>query len=182
MKITVKDYIEYSKLPEGVSEEKAVSTLLGFDIKALSLKDAEKLLEEIRQWFFKENRDFSPTFTHEGVEYGFIPDLDSGITYGENQDLCKYISDTNELHRAMAVAYRPITSKQGSKYLIEPYEGSNKYASIMLDVDVEVALGMKVFFWSLTNELERYILKYSTAQESQQSSDLSGAHTEASIL
>lgn len=165
MKITVKDYLEYSKLPEGVSEEKAVSTLLGFDIQALSFKEAEEVLKEIRFWFYKENRDFSPTFIHEGVEYGFIPDLDSSITYGENQDLCKYVSSTEDLHRAMAVAYRPIVSKQGSKYLIEPYEGSNKYASIMLDVDVEVALGMKVFFWSLTSELERYILKYSTAQE-----------------
>lgn len=165
MNITVQNYIEYHKLPEGTSESKLVSTLLGLDITSLKVSQADKLLQECRGWFFKEERPFVPTFTHDGVKYGFIPDLDSELTYGENQDLCNYISDDKELHKAMAVAYRPITKEQGGKYLIEPYEGSSKYSNIMLDVPVEIALGMKVFFYSLTNELQSYILKYSVLQE-----------------
>lgn len=165
MEITIGDYIEYSKLSEGTSEDKVVSTLLGFDVRSLPIDKAEALLKEVRDWFFLEERPFFQTFTHKGVEYGFIPNLDSEISYGENQDLCKYVSNAEDLHRAMAVAYRPIVSRQGSKYSIEKYEGSSKYANEMLDVDINIALGMRVFFWTLTRELQSYILKYTTIRE-----------------
>lgn len=163
--MTIKNYIDYLNLPEGTPEEVCVSTLVGFNINKLKNKEATKLIADMRAWFNKEHREFKQTFIHDGVEYGFIPNLDDDLTYGENQDLCKYISDDKELNRAMAVAYRPIVKKQGSKYLIEDYEGSSKYAQIMLDVDIDIALGMKVFFWTLTNELQSYILRYTTYQE-----------------
>ena len=98
-------------------------------------------------------------FNLNGIEYGFIPNLDD-ISQGEYMDLDNYIVDIADLHRAMAVMYRPVTSKIKEKYLIEPYEGSDVYADKMLDAPLDVALSARVFFYHLGNELLKSTLTY----------------------
>lgn len=88
------------------------------------------------------------------VEFGFMPNMDK-MTLGEYVDLEKYISDWNTMHRALAVMYRPIVAGKGEFYEIEKYEGSDKYADIMKDSPVTVALGSMVFFYNLGTELLR---------------------------
>jgi hypothetical protein len=88
------------------------------------------------------------------VEFGFMPNMDK-MSLGEYVDLEKYISDWNTMHRALAVMYRPIVAGKGEFYEIEKYKGSDKYADIMKDSPVTVALGSMVFFYNLGTELLR---------------------------
>ena len=66
--------------------------------------------------------ELSQTFKLEGtdgvvVEFGMIPNLDK-MSYGEFIDLEKYLFSDKDLHKAMAVLYRPIKFKSKDKYLI----------------------------------------------------------------
>ena len=101
-----------------------------------------------------EKPNLTPTFTMGDTKYGFIPELDN-ITYGEFVDLDGYLQDVQDLHKAMAVLYRPITNEVKHRYLIEPYEGSSRYAEQMKKAPMSVAMGASLFFWRLGNELLR---------------------------
>jgi hypothetical protein len=96
-------------------------------------------------------------FNLNGKKFGFIPKLDD-ITFGENADLVKYINDKETFHSAMAVMYRPVTAQVKERYIIEEYEGSDKYADIMRNAPLSAFLGAKVFFYSLMTELQSCIL------------------------
>jgi hypothetical protein len=166
MKISIHNYINYSKIEEPTDEQVLVS-LFGLSSKQLNnlSVDEFKTHSTFAENFLKINHSFSPYFKHKGVWYGFIPNLND-ITYGENKDLVRYITDTSKAHRAIAVAYRPIKKnwlgkpviKKG-KYLIEDYNGTSN-ADVFLDLDAGVLLGMYVFFYNLTNELVRYTPNY----------------------
>jgi hypothetical protein len=92
------------------------------------------------------------------VEFGFMPNL-SEMTLGEYVDLESYISDWEQMHKALAVMYRPIVAGRGDFYEIEEYEGSAKYAEIMKDAPMNVATGAMVFFYSLGKELLKTTLR-----------------------
>lgn len=94
------------------------------------------------------------TFTLDGIEFGFIPNLDE-ISSGEYMDLDTYstVPDWEEMHKVLAILYRPIERKSGGKYLIEPYESSAKYSELMKDIPLDIALSAIVFFYRLGNDL-----------------------------
>ena len=96
----------------------------------------------------------------EEVEFGMIPDLQN-ISFGEYIDLENYISDWKNMHKAMAVLFRPITSHAKDMYDIEEYEGSKKYAHYMRHMPVSVALGAVVFFYRLGMKLSKHTTNYS---------------------
>ena len=82
-------------------------------------------------------------FTMKGKEYGFIPKLED-MSFGEYVDLDTYVGDFENIHRAMAVLYRPITQKYNDKYLIEEYEGDDN--EIMKDMPMDAVLSSIIFF------------------------------------
>jgi len=91
------------------------------------------------------------------VEYGFIPDLHD-MSFGEYVDLDTFISDWSNMHKAMAVLFRPITAKKKDLYQIEPYEGALKYADHMKHMPLNVALGAMVFFYRLGKKLSTHTM------------------------
>lgn len=95
---------------------------------------------------------FSKIIEIEGQEYGFIPKLDD-ITLGEYVDLESYLKEAKDMHKAMAVLYRPITIKAHDTYDIEPYKGTEDRAEIMKEAGLSDALGAVLFFWTLGKEL-----------------------------
>lgn len=97
------------------------------------------------------------------VEFGFMPNMDE-MSLGEYIDLEKYISDWSNMHKAMAVLYRPIVAGKKEFYEIEKYEGSDKYSDVMKDAPVTVALGAMVFFYHLGRELLKATI-HSLAEE-----------------
>ena len=110
---------------------------------------------------FAEKTPLQRTFTMtdkngDSIEFGFIPKLDD-ISMGEFIDLDKYISDWQQMHKAMAVLYRPLKHKEGDLYLIHDYEGTDKLSEIMLDAPVNAAMGAMLFFYHLGNELSKHL-------------------------
>ena len=158
--VQLKDYQDFL-LIENPSNDDLLKCILNINTKELGKikdKDVDYLINHINKLFDQEHK-FIPTFNLNGVAYGFIPNLDE-ITYGENKDVTSYINEWGNMHKAMAVLFRPLKQKQGHKYLIEEYEGSHKYSEVMKQMPLSVVLGAMVFFYNLTNELLNYIPSY----------------------
>jgi hypothetical protein len=142
-------------------QQKMVQLFCGIDLKdvaAIRYKDVAEITVNINNLFTKENR-FIQRFKMGGVEFGFIPNLDDMST-GEYMDLDAYITDWDTMHNAMAVLYRPITNKLGTKYNIEEYKGSVTYADVMRHAPLDVVLGAMVFFYNLGNDLLSSTINY----------------------
>jgi len=135
----------------------------------ISLKDAYNLeltafsdiLNHLSN-IFKEKTPLQQRFTMVDikgveVEFGFIPNIEE-ITLGEFVDLEKYIQSWETMHKAMAILYRPIIHRNKNLYLIEDYEGSDKYSEAMLDSPLSVSLGANVFFYHLGKELSSHLM------------------------
>ena len=127
-----------------------------FEVKQ---KDVAELLHAVNVCFENKPKELIATFKHKGIKFGFIPNLDD-ITYGENTDIISYINEPKQWHKAMAVLYRPIIKKQFGKYLIEDYEGSQKYEKQMRDAPLGVFLSAQVFFYNLVKDFMSYIPAY----------------------
>ena len=101
------------------------------------------------------------------VEFGLIPNFDK-MSYGEFVDLEKYIFVDKDLHRAMAVMYRPIKLRSGKdSYLIHDYKGTEYLAEVMKSTPLDVALGSRFFFYRLATKLSNFTM-VSTLKELQQ--------------
>jgi len=110
------------------------------------------------------------------VEFGLIPNLDK-MSYGEWEDLENYIWDNKNIHRAMAVLYRPLIYQIGGKYRVHEYQGTDEYAEMMRDMPIDIALAARVFFYRLVKKLGDYtmdsILKqYQKEKETNSQEDL----------
>ena len=84
--------------------------------------------------------------------------------YGEYEDLENYIFDEKNLHKAMAVLYRPIKFKKKDRYLIHDYEGTEFMAEVMKNTPLDIVFGARVFFYSLAKKLGIYTLDYTLQQ------------------
>jgi hypothetical protein len=100
-------------------------------------------------------------FTMNGVEYGFIPDLDE-MSLGEYVDLDGNASDWNNMHIAMNVLYRKIKIKKSGKYNIVDYNVENPEK--MKDMPLDAAIGSLFFFYNLGMELSKHTILYSSNQ------------------
>ena len=170
--ITLEQYQVFSKIEEPTIDQ-TLTTFLNISQKELNMLPADKIegfAEQINS-VFEQDKPFTPTFVLNGVKYGFIPKLDS-ITYGENKDLTIYLNDFDNMHKAMAVMYRPIIHEQRGKYLIEDYGGSAKYSEVMKQAPLSVVLGATVFFYNLTNALLKAIPNYLEEEFQKESKDL----------
>lgn len=127
-------------------------------VMLMSFKDVEEISGKIGSLFTDKNKLIN-RFKLNGVDYGFVPNLDN-ITSGELIDLDAYISDWQKMHQAMAVLFRPITKSFSDRYLIEKYEGSDKYSEVLKDMPLDVALGAMVFFWDLGKDLVSSTMSY----------------------
>jgi len=97
--------------------------------------------------------------TIDGKEYGFEPNL-SKIAYGAYLDITKYDTLTIDENwgKVMSILYRPVKSKSGALYTIEPYNGyidDEKF----LNVGMDVHFGALGFFFLLSEDLVKDILK-----------------------
>jgi hypothetical protein len=128
------------------------------DVATIKYKQVNEITAKMFEQFTKKH-SLVKSFKLKGVEYGFIPNLDD-LGTGEYVDLDTYIVDWKDMHKAMAVLYRPITRRLGEKYLIEDYEGSDKYSEALKEMPLDIALGAYVFFYHLGNELLKSTMTY----------------------
>ncbi len=159
-------YQKFLKIAEGNEDtefvhHKMIEIFCGIDLKLvpqLKYKDIVEISNVLTTMFNKEH-EFVKTFKLGGVEFGFIPNFEE-ITSGEYMDLDNYINDYKDLHKAMAVMYRPIKTKLAGKYLIEPYTGSDAYSDVMKNAPLHAVLGARVFFYHLGNALLKSTMTY----------------------
>ena len=126
-----------------------------FQVKWSDVKEITIHLSEM----FKNKPSFQHKFTLQGVEFGFITDLEN-MSFGEYIDLTQNLDKVENWHKAMAVMYRPITKKDKDKYDIQKYVGTANYSEVMKYAPLGVALGAQVFFCNLTNSLLQALNTY----------------------
>jgi hypothetical protein len=147
--------------------QKMVQIFCGIDLKSVAeirYKEVVEITNSLGKMFDVSSHKFVQRFKIGGVEFGFIPNLED-ISFGEYTDLDTYISDWDNMDKAMAVLYRPI-KKEGlnGSYEIEKYNGSNTYSDVMKHAPLNVVLGANVFFYNLGNELLNSTMTYLESQ------------------
>jgi hypothetical protein len=128
------------------------------DVARIRIADIDDLLAHLNN-LLQAKPKLTRTFKLGVYEFGFIPKLED-MTSGEFIDLENYLSNTETLHQAMAVLYRPITSKVKDLYTIEEYESSYKYSEVLKYMPLDVALGSMLFFWTLLNDCGNALSHY----------------------
>ncbi len=127
------------------------------DVSSINVKDFNKITEIIGN-AFAEDTPLIRHFELDGIEFGFVPNLDK-ISIGEYIDIESNLSGFKNMHKAMAVLYRPVTKKHKEKYQVEEYVGHDEYAEAMKYMPLNAALGAMVFFYRLEKDLLNTTLK-----------------------
>ena len=166
--IKLSQYQAFLKIAKDNTDEeflhqKMVQTFCGIDLKEVAeirYKEVIEITESLGKMFDVKSHRFINRFKMGGVEFGFIPNLDD-MTFGEYTDLDTYINDWEQMHKAMAVLYRPIKNNGlNGTYDIEKYNGSITYSDVMKHAPLDVVFGATVFFYNLGNELLKSTMTY----------------------
>jgi hypothetical protein len=120
------------------------------DVARIKVADTDSLLVHLNT-LLQTKPKLTRTFKLGIYEFGFIPKIED-ITSGEFIDLETYLGDTETLHKAMAVLFRPIKNKVKDLYIIEDYEAADKYSEVLKYMPLDIALGSMLFFWTLHND------------------------------
>lgn len=134
--------------------QKMIEIFCGLELKEVVKMKASTVIELVQHFdkLFNEKTKFKHRFKLNGVEFGFIPDLEE-ISWGEYIDIESNIGDFQNIHKALAVMYRPIVKDVKGKYEIEPYKGDLSYSEVLRYAPLDVVLPASVFFWTLGIEL-----------------------------
>ena len=170
--ITLGQYQKFVKISESNTDEKFISIKMLeifcklkletiMTMKATSIKTVTATLTEM----FNAKQDLKHIFRMDGIQYGFIPNLED-MTFGEYVDLDSNISDFQEIHKAMAVLYRPIEKKFKGQYTIKPYEA--KEADFMKAMPMDVVFGSMIFFYHLGSDLSKVMMDYLHQEENKE--------------
>ena len=124
------------------------------DFEELDIDELSELTSQIK-WVQSE-----PSKRYKNKLDNYVLKPFSKLTLGEFIDLENYISDWQNMHKAMAVLFRPIYHEKKEFYDINEYEGSAKYSEVMLDMPVDVAIGAMVFFYRLGSKLPLLTMDY----------------------
>jgi hypothetical protein len=161
-------YIKISDENEGADEflnKKLIEIFCDItlrDVEQIPMVEAEKVISILGK-AFEEKPSLIRHFKLLDVEMGFIPKLDD-ISLGEYIDLENTISDWQNMHKAMAVLFRPVNFKSKDKYTIAPYSPNEDIQSLMKEMPMDVVMGAMVFFYDLGRELSMATLSYMEAE------------------
>lgn len=166
--ITLNQYQQWLKIADkkeidNFLQQKLIEIFCNIPLKTVTgikATDADVIVNDILK-LFKEESPFKDRFTLNGVEYGFIPDLNN-MSLGEYVDLDNLLSEWEQMHIAMNVLFRPITFKKKNKYLIKEYEA--KENANMKEMPLSIVFGAMTFFLTLNEELRKSILSYLATQ------------------
>jgi len=162
--ITLAQYQEFAKLEADLDKTKDTAIQLKIVeifckvpevvVRNMKATDIAEICEIINTMFDTEHQLIN-RFRLNGIDYGFIPELDD-MSFGEYMDLDTFISDNDNLHRAVNVLFRPIEHKRGNRYTIKDYNPDT--SEIAKDFPLDAVLGAIVFFYSLGKDLSLVML------------------------
>lgn len=157
--VTLKQYQEFAKLESKLDDTndsaiqlKIVEIFCNVPeivVRNMKATDIAEVCEIINTMFDAQHQLIN-RFTLNGVEYGFIPELDN-MSFGEYMDLDTFIGDNDNLHRAVNVLFRPIEHKRGHRYKLKKYNPDT--SDIAKDFPLDAVLGAIVFFYNLGKDL-----------------------------
>ena len=167
--VTLGQYQKYLKIAENNSDGNFLDAKMIEIFCGIPLSDSYKLkmssasaIVDILSELINQTPKHIERFEMNGIEYGFIPDLDE-MSLGEYIDLDNNVSSWEQMHLAMNVLYRPIKTSKLGKYNIEEYDVKNPEA--MKDMPLGAAIGSVFFFYNLGIELSKHIVLYSNNQQ-----------------
>ena len=133
---------------------KLIEIMCGITLKEVSMLKMSAIAEIANHLasIISENQNFQNRIKLDGVEFGFIPNLED-ISLGEYTDIEDNMGDWQNMHKVMAVMYRPIEGKFKHLYNIEEYGGTSKYSDKMKGLPLSVAFGAINFIYRLGTEL-----------------------------
>lgn len=170
--ITLEQYQKFLKecTDETLSEEKIAIKMLeifcGLPINntlKLRMSDVFKVCEQINT-ALNEKPPLISRWKFDKLEFGFIPQLDD-MTFGEYVDVDTYIVDWENMHKAMAVLYRPVLQNYKGSYEIEEYKGDT-YWDLMKQMPLNLVMGCMLFFWNLERDLVKVMRNSLNKKES----------------
>ena len=164
--ITLYQYQKFEKLIQNNEashfvNQKTIEIFCGIELKDVArirIADIDSLLVHLNT-LLQAKPKLTRTFKLGVYEFGFIPKLED-ITSGEFIDLETYLGDTETLHKAMAVLFRPIKSKVKDLYIIEDYESADRYSEVLKYMPLDISLGAMLFFWTLLNDCGNALSHY----------------------
>lgn len=163
--INLKTYIQAINLLSNSDDELelVVKIKLASIITGLSLDDIVKIpaveLNELFEYTTKllqEKPKFKPIIKVDGVEYGFIPDMENLMT-NEYLDLSLYFGV--DILKTTAILYRPVEKKVKHLYTIQKYKGL-KDIDVYNEFPASAYVSCMLFFWNLLTDLVNTIPQY----------------------
>lgn len=178
--ITLYQYQRFEKLikdnePSEFVNQKTIEIFCNIELKDVArirIAEVSEILKHINE-LLQHKPKLTTTFKLGVYEFGFIPKLED-LTAGEYIDVENYLGDTQTLHKAMAVLFRPIKNKVNKLYTIEDYESSDKYSEVIKYMPLDIALGCMLFFSTLLNDCVSGLTDYiqNEAEQSEQVKNL----------
>lgn len=155
-------------LSESDLDRLLISSFCELDTSVINLipaKDINEIISHLRPILTRTEWPLVREFEIDGVEFGFIPNLEDA-TFGEWVDIDSYLLDVTNWHKLMAVFFRPIKErvydrKLGSnRYNVMEYEGTKEYADAMLLTPLDAVFGSISFFVNIGVGLLKTIPSY----------------------
>ena len=166
--VTLSTWLQLIDFETGTKTEEATETIAALSdipkklIKELSLSDVAVIMSKVGELQQEQDTKLKRIIEINGVEYGFMPDLDS-ISLGQYADIETFIKNgiDKNLPELMAVLYSPIKLKKNDIYIIEPYDGDIRLrAEEMKQMSAEQVQSALVFFYTLGKVLSEILPLY----------------------
>ena len=166
--VSLSTWLSLIDFETGTKTEEATETIAALSdipkklIKELSLSDVAVIMSKVGELQQEQDTKLKRIIEINGVEYGFMPDLDS-ISLGQYADIETFIKNgiDKNLPELMAVLYSPIKLKKNDIYIIEPYDGDIRLrAEEMKQMSAEQVQSALVFFYTLGKVLSEILPLY----------------------
>jgi hypothetical protein len=140
------------------------------DVMKIPVNDFTDIVESIAKTLDQKPK-LVRTFKMDGVNYGFIPNLDK-MTLSEHATADTLLGNDENIPLLMSVLYRPIKRKAGAFYEIEEFDGDESKADLFKEVTMDVVVGAMLFFWTLSKDLLSNILSHLEAKAAREGLNL----------
>jgi hypothetical protein len=166
--VTLEQFQRYNKLTQRTDlntldfNKRKIEIFTGIkfqQVANMQQSDYEEIVNQIDLALTKDV-PFVNVFMFKDIEYGFIPNFDL-ISVAELGDLREYGDKEDELHKTMAVLFRPVNGKDAfDNYTIEDYNGTATRSEMFKQLPLNIVNGALGFFLSLSNDLEIAIQRF----------------------
>ena len=166
--VTLEKWVKLAELKGLTKSEEAKGLITALSdipekiVSQLQIQDVSSILKRITELQVGRNLNLQKIIKVDGKEYGFRPDLEE-ITLGEYADIETMIKDGTEknIHRIMAVLYRPNKLKKNNAYIIESYDGKiDVRAEEFKKMNAEQVESSMLFFWNFVSRLLKILPLY----------------------